>query len=79
MGKGVALLLGRRLSPGSEDVVELLEGTLSPDDKTANMTSGGKLKEVESANMSDFNTGDVSKGLDEGDIGSRVDHKRSSA
>lgn len=79
VGKGVALLLGGGLSPGSEDVVQLLEGTFSPDDKATNVASGGELEEVESADVGDFDTGDVSKGLDEGDIGSGVDDERSSA
>lgn len=77
--KSVALLLDSRLGVSSEDSVELLEGTFSPDDKTTNVTSWGQLKKVQSADMSNLNSWNVSKSLDERNISSTVDNKRSSA
>lgn len=78
-GQGEALLLGGWLSEGSEDVVQLLEGTLSPDDETADVASGGELEEVESADVCDLNSRDVSEGLDQGDVGTAVDDEGSTA
>lgn len=79
VGKVVSLLLHGRLGEGSEDIVELLEGALSPDDEPADVASGGELEKVESADVSDFNSGHVSECLDEGNIGSAVDNERSSS
>ena len=78
-GEAPSFLLGAVLGVGSEDVVEFLEGALGPDDKSADMSSGGELEEVESADVSDFDSGDVSECLDEGDVGSAVDDQRSSS
>lgn len=79
MGKVVSLLLSRGLSPGSEDLVQLLESSFSPDDESSDVSSWGKLEEVKSADMSNFNSGNVSKSLNEGDIGTTVDNQRSSS
>lgn len=79
MGEGVSLLLGGRLALGSEDSVELLEGAFSPDDESSNVASRGELEEIESADVGDFNSGDVSEGLDEGDVGSTVDDEGTAA
>lgn len=78
-GEGPALLLRASLSEGSEDVVELLEGAFGPDNESADVSSGGQLEEVESADVRDFNTGDVSESLDQGHIGTAVDDQRSSS
>lgn len=79
VGESVSLLLSRGLSLAAEDAVQLLEGALSPDDETADVASGGELEQVESADVSDFNAGDVAERLDEGHIGTAVDNERSSA
>jgi hypothetical protein len=79
VGEGPALLLGARLGVGAEDVVELLEGAFSPDDESTDVASGGELEEVESADVSYLNSGDVPEGLQEGDIGSAVDDQRSTS
>lgn len=63
----------------SEDVVQLFEGRFSPDDESSDVSSGGKLKKVESADVSDFNSGNVSQSFNERDIGSAVDNERSSS
>lgn len=78
-GKGPSFLLLAGLSVSSKDVVKLLEGTFGPDDESSDMTSWGQLKEVKSADMSDFDSGDVSESLDEGNIGTAVDDQRSSS
>lgn len=78
-GKGPSFLLLAGLGVGSEDVVEFLEGTLGPYDESSNVTSGGQLEKVESADVSDLNSGNVSQSLDEGNISSTVDNQRSSS
>lgn len=77
--KSPALLLGASLLVSSEDVVKLLEGAFGPDDESSDVSSGGELKEVQSADVGDLNSGDVSKGLDQGDVGTAVDDQRSSS
>lgn len=78
-GEGPALLLRTSLLVGSEDVVKLLECTFGPDDKSSDVSSGGKLKEVKPANVSDLNSRNVSESLDQRDIGTTVDDQRSSS
>lgn len=78
-GESPPLLLGTGLSVGSEDVVEFLEGAFGPDNESADMTSRGELEKVQSANMSNLNSRDVSQSLDEGNIGSAVDDQGSSS
>lgn len=77
--KTVSLLLGRSLSPSSENIVQLLEGSLSPDDESSDVSSWGKLEEIKSADMSNFNSGNVSKSFNEGNISTTVDNQRSSS
>lgn len=79
MRKTVSLLLGRSLSPGSENLVQLLEGSLSPDDESSDVSSWGKLEEIKSADVSNFNSGDVSKSFNEGDVSTTVNDQRSSS
>jgi hypothetical protein len=64
----------------SKDVIEFFKSTLSPDDKSANMTSRSKLEEVKSINIAEINTLDVTEGAGEGLVTSLfvVDKKRSS-
>ena len=77
--KNVSLLLLAGILVSTEDLVETLEGILSPNDESSDVSSWGKLEEVESADVDDFNTWDVSQGLDEGDVLSAVDDQRSSS
>lgn len=79
MRKTVSLLLGRSLSPGSENLVQLLEGSLSPDDESSDVSSWGKLEEIKSADVSNFNSGDVSKSFNEGDVSTTVNDQRPSS
>jgi hypothetical protein len=51
-GQSEVDLLGRFLLVGSVDGIELLEGSLGPDDESSQMTSGGQLEEIESADGS---------------------------
>jgi len=67
------------LLEGSEDVVQLLEGRFSPDKESSDVSSRGELEKVESADVSDFNTRNVSEGFNERDISSTVDDQRSSS
>lgn len=64
-GQVVVGLHGGSLGVGSVQAIELLKGTLSPDAETSKMTTRGQLKEVQSLNVAQFNTRDVSEGLDE--------------
>lgn len=52
----------------TEDLVEGSESGFTPDDESAEMTTGGELLKVKSVDVADFNTGDVSDGSDEGDV-----------
>lgn len=78
-GEVESLLLDTWIFIGSEDVVELFEGSFSPDDESSDVPSWCELEEVKSADMSNFDSWNVSEGLDEGDIGSAVDNKRTSS
>ena len=78
-GKSPSLLLGTGLLVGTEHIVEFLEGRFSPDDESSDVTSGGQLEEVESADVSNFNSGDVSQSLDQRNVSSTVDDKRSAS
>lgn len=49
---------------GSPDLVDGVEGILSPDHETAKVGTRGELEKVEGVNRSDLNTGDVAEGLD---------------
>jgi hypothetical protein len=65
---------------GTEDVIEFLKGTLSPDYESSNVTSRGKLEKVKSVYITEINALDVSEGTGEGLVSSFlvVDKKRSS-
>lgn len=64
---------------GTEDVVQLVESTFSPDDESTDVSSRSQLKQVKSAHVDGLNTGDVSEGSDEGDVVAAVDDERSSS
>jgi hypothetical protein len=61
--KGVATLFDTLLTVGTEDAVELLEGTLGEDDKATEVTTRGELEEVESMDAAGVDTGEVTGGL----------------
>jgi hypothetical protein len=63
----------------TEDLVEGLEGSFSPDDESTEVTTGSQLSEVKSVDVGDFNTGDVSDSSDEGGVFIVVDEKRTSS
>ena len=63
----------------SENVVQFSEGAFSPDDESSDMSSGGELEEIESADVNSLNTGDVSQGSDKRNVLSTVDNKWSSS
>lgn len=77
--KNVSLFLFSGELVGSENVVEFLEGIFSPDDESSDVSSWGKLEKVESADVSDFNTWNVSQSLEKWDVLSAVDDQRSSS
>lgn len=56
------------LSDGSEKSIQSLEGGLGPDAESSDLTTGGQLFERKSADIGDFDSGDVSEGLDEFDV-----------
>ena len=64
---------------GSENVVQFSEGAFSPDDESSDVSSGGELEEIESADVNSLNTGDVSQGSDKRNVLSTVDDKWSSS
>lgn len=60
----VILLERRGLVEGTEDLVESSECALSPDNETAEVTTGSELEEVQSPNIDELNTGEVAESLD---------------
>lgn len=60
------LLSGR--SVRSEDRVKGGNGRLGPNDKSSQLTTWGEGSQVESVDVGDFNSGDVSEGLDQSDV-----------
>ena len=77
--KNVSLFLFSGEFLSTENVVKFLEGIFSPDDESSDVSSWGKLEKVKSADVSDFNTWDVSQGLEKWDVLSAVDDQRSSS
>lgn len=59
--KLVSLLDGRSNLLGSVDGVELLEGTLSPDDETTEVTTRSKTEKVEARDLAELNTRKVAE------------------
>lgn len=76
-GEVVSLLLVSGSLEGSEDVVEFLEGSFSPDDESPDVSSWGELEEVHSRNVDGFDSGHVPQSSDQRDVGSAVDNQRS--
>lgn len=64
---------------GSEDGVELFESVFSPNAESSDVSSGGKLEEVESGNVDGLNSGNVSQSFNERYVGTLVDDQRSSS
>jgi len=65
----------------SGSVVELIqfgEGILGPDDESSNVTSGSKLKKVQSVDVDEFDSGKISKSINEFAL-FRVDNEGSSS
>mmetsp|Transcript_158344 Transcript_158344/g.485145 ORF Transcript_158344/g.485145 Transcript_158344/m.485145 type:complete len:333 (+) Transcript_158344:3-1001(+) len=59
----VEVLLGRGARPGAVKLVELLEGTLRPDDKAAHVATGRQLEQVEAGHAARLDTGQVAECL----------------
>eukprot|EP00657_Telonema_sp_P-1_P009061 TRINITY_DN323_c0_g1_i3.p1 TRINITY_DN323_c0_g1~~TRINITY_DN323_c0_g1_i3.p1 ORF type:complete len:294 (+),score=119.27 TRINITY_DN323_c0_g1_i3:122-1003(+) len=64
LGKGEVLLDGGGLGEGSEDLVELLEGGLGPDEEASDVSSGGEVEKVQGVDVSDVKAEDVAEGAD---------------
>jgi hypothetical protein len=62
-GQVVILLLDGGLVEGTEHLIELGKSALSPDDEASDVTTRSQLKEVETADVADFNTGEVAESL----------------
>ena len=63
-GEEEAILDGGFLGEGTEDLVELLEGTLGPDDEASEVTTGGEVEEVQRVDVGGVKTIDVAEGRD---------------
>ena len=59
-GEEVSILDGGGLVRSSEDSVELIEGSLSPDDETTKVTTRGKEQEVQGTDTSHLDTSQIS-------------------
>jgi len=55
-------------SVSTEDFIKGLEGRFSPDDESSEVTTRSELSQVESVDIDDFNTGEVSNSSEEGDV-----------
>ena len=64
LGEGEALLDGGGLGEGAEDLVELLEGGLGPDEEASDVSSGGEVEEVQGVDVGDVEAEDVAEGAD---------------
>jgi hypothetical protein len=63
-GEEEALLDGGLLGEGAEDLVELLEGALGPDDEATEVTAGGEVEEVQGVDVGGVEAVDVAEGGD---------------
>ena len=72
-----AALLDASLSVGAEDVVELLKGVLGEDHQAAEVTTWGKLEEIQTRDVAGVNTWQVSGGLLDLTVLITVDDQRS--
>jgi hypothetical protein len=62
-GEEVVLLEGSGLVKGTVNLVEETESSLGPDDESTEVTSGGELEEVESSDVDELDSGNVSESL----------------
>jgi len=60
--RAIAVLQDGVFLEGAEDLIQLLESTLSPDDKAAKVTTRSKLEQVQAGHRAKLNTGDVAEG-----------------
>jgi len=74
-----AALLDTSLSVGTEDFVELLEGVLSEDDESTQVTAGGELEKIQSGDVASVDTWEVSGRLLDLAVLVTVDNQRSLA
>lgn len=73
----VASLGGSSNSVGTEDGVKGVEGVLGEDHESSEVTTRGELEEVESVDIADIDTGEVSSGSLDKRVLISVDNKRS--
>jgi hypothetical protein len=71
----VILLEEGGLFSGAIHLIEEAEGTLSPDDKPAEMTTGSELEEVKAGDVHKLDTGYVAEGLDNAVVGLEDDER----
>ena len=57
--------MNRSFVEGAEDLIEKAESALSPDDESAEVTTGCKLEKVQPANIDDLNTRKIPERLDD--------------
>jgi len=77
--KNPTVLLLTGVLVGTENVIKGFKSILSPDDESSDVSSWSELEKVESGDVNDFNTWDVSQGLDEWDVLSAIDDQWSSS
>jgi hypothetical protein len=58
----VSLLLCRLTVDRAKDLIESGESSLCPDDETSDVTTGGKLEQIQTANLAQFHAGKVAEG-----------------
>jgi len=75
----ISVLLDGTITVGTEDSVKGFEGRFSPDDESSKVTTGSQLSQVESVNIGDFNSGDVSDSSEEVNILVAVDEEGASS
>lgn len=61
----VARFLESGVSEGTENGIELSESTFTPDNESSDLSTGGKLEEVKSVDVGNFDAWNVSNGLSE--------------
>jgi len=69
----------RLLGLSSVDRVQLLKSISGPDDESSEVSSWGELKNIESVNIAEFNSWQVSQSLDHGAVICVVNNQRSSS
>mmetsp|Transcript_31046 Transcript_31046/g.57367 ORF Transcript_31046/g.57367 Transcript_31046/m.57367 type:complete len:430 (-) Transcript_31046:19-1308(-) len=67
-GEAVVNLLGGVLLVRAVESVELLEGTLGPDDEAAEVSARGDLEEVQAVDVADLKTGEVAERAVDGEV-----------